>query len=165
MQQLQPPAVRLHQQKSPYLSSDLDSCTLVFVRHDTLKKPLQQPYDNPFKFTKRFNRHFTLYIKGKESIVSIDHLKLAYLESTKLTFQTPDFSPSTVSSTPSPYTVTFSWRHVRLPKLLINISPDYWGGSTCGSHVGRCSRKFKKEWTLIRVTSKCLMFLSCCIDF
>ena len=86
-------------------------------------------YSNiPFKITKRSNRHFTLYIKGKESIVSIDHLKLAYLESTEITFQTPDFSPSTVSSTPSPYTVTCSWRHVRLPTLLINISPDYWGG-------------------------------------
>ena len=29
MQQLQPPAVRSHQQKSPYVSSDLDSCTHV----------------------------------------------------------------------------------------------------------------------------------------
>ena len=30
MQHLQPPAVRLHQQKSSYVSSDLDSCTHVF---------------------------------------------------------------------------------------------------------------------------------------
>ena len=58
MQQLQPPAVRSHQQKSPYVSSDLDSCTHVFVRHDTVKRPLQQPYDGPFKVTKHCNKHF-----------------------------------------------------------------------------------------------------------
>ena len=108
MQQLQPPAVRSHQQKAPYVSSDLDSCTHVFVRHDVVKRSLQQPYDGPFKVTKCSNKHFTLNIKGKESIVYIDHLKLAYLESTKLTLQTPDFSPSTVSSTSSPHTVTRS---------------------------------------------------------
>ena len=122
MQQLQPLAVRLHQQKSPYVSSDLNSCTHVFVRHDTVKRPLQQPYDGPFKVTKHSNKHFTLDIKGKESIVFIDHFKPAYLEST---LQTPDFSPSTASSTPSPHTVTRSGRHVRLPKCLVNISPDY----------------------------------------
>ena len=32
MQQLQPPAVRSHQQMSPYVSSDLDSCTHVFCQ-------------------------------------------------------------------------------------------------------------------------------------
>ena len=49
MQQLQPPAVRSHHQNSPYMSSDLDSCTHVFVRHDAVKTPLQQPYDGPLK--------------------------------------------------------------------------------------------------------------------
>ena len=125
MQQLQPPAVRSHQQKSSYVSSDLDSCTHVFIRHDAVKKPLQQPYDGPFKVTEHSTKHFTLHIKGKESVVSIDHLKPAYLESTESTLQAPDISPSTVSSTPSPYTVTRSGRHVRLPKWLVNKSPDY----------------------------------------
>ena len=125
MQQLQPPAVRSHQQMSPYVSSDLDSCTHVFVRHDAVKRPLQQPYDSPFKVIKCSNKHFTLDIKGKESVVSIDCLKPAYLESTESTLQTPDFSPSTVSCTPSPPTVTLSGRNIRLPKWLVNIPPDY----------------------------------------
>ena len=81
MHQLQPPVVRSHQQKSTYVSKDLDSCTHVFVRHDAVKTPLQQPYDGPFKVIKRSNKHFTLEIKGKQSVVSIDHLKPAYLES------------------------------------------------------------------------------------
>ena len=72
MQHLQPPAVRSHQQKSTYVSSDLDSCTHVFVRNDAVKTPLQQPYDGPFKVIKRTNKHFTLEIKGKESTISID---------------------------------------------------------------------------------------------
>ena len=125
MQQLQSPAVRSHQQKSSYVSSDLDSCTHVFVRHDAVKMPLQQPYDGPFKVTKRSNKHFTLDIKGKESVVSIDRLKPAYLESSESTPQTFNPSPLTVPSTPSPHTVTCSGRHVRLPKWLVNISPDY----------------------------------------
>ena len=79
MQQLQSPDVRSHQQKSSYVSSDLDSCTHVFVRHDAVTKSLQQPYDGPFKVTKRSNKHFKLDIKGKESVVSIDRLKPAYV--------------------------------------------------------------------------------------
>lgn len=161
MQQLQPPAVRSHQQKSPYVSSDLDSCTHVFVRHDAVKRPLQQLYDSPFKVNKCSNKHFTLDIQGKESVVSIDRLKPAYLESKESTLQTPDISLSTVSSTPSPHTVTRSRRHVRLPKWLVNISPDY----TRGGYVSRYSRTFESEQTLIIEVSTCLVFLSSCIDF
>ena len=88
MQQLQFPAVRSHQQKSCYVSSELDSGTHVFVRHDAVKTPLQQPYNGTFKVTKCSNKHFTLDIKGKESVVSVDHLKLACLESSESTPQT-----------------------------------------------------------------------------
>ena len=105
MQHLQPPAVRSHQQKSTYVSSDLDSCTHVFVRNDAVKTPLQQPYDGPFKVIKRTNKHFTLEIKGKESTISIDRLKPAHLETSELTSQLPDISPATVTFS-SPHQVT-----------------------------------------------------------
>ena len=120
MQHLKPPAVRPHQQRSFYVSSDLDSCTRVFVRNDAVKTPLQHPYDGPFKVIKRTNKYFTLEIKGKESTVSIDRLKPAHLEATELAPQLPDISPST-SPVPSssPHQVTRSRRHVRWPKRLI----------------------------------------------
>jgi len=125
MQQLQPPVVRSHQQKASYVSKDLDSCTHVFVRRDAVKTPLQQPYDGPFKVTQRSNKHFTLDIKGKASVISIDRLKPAYLELSEPISQTLDITTSTVSTTPSPYTVTCSGRHVRLPQKLVHISPVY----------------------------------------
>ena len=93
MQQLQPPAVRSHQQKLPYVNSDLHSCTHVFVRHDTVKRPLQQPYDGPFKVNKHSNKQFTLDIQGKESVVY--RLKSAYLNQhfRHLKFLPPQFHP------------------------------------------------------------------------
>ena len=120
MQHLKPPAVRPHQQRSFYVSSDLDSCTRVFVHNDAVKTPLQHPYDGPFKVIKRTNKYFMLEIKGKESTVSIDRLKPAHLEATELAPQLPDISPST-SPVPSssPHQVTRSGRHVRWPKRLI----------------------------------------------
>ena len=117
MQQLQPPAVRSHQQKSPYVSSDLDSCTHVFVRHDAVTRPLQQPYDGPFKVTKCSNRHFTLDIKGKESVVSIDLLKPAYLESTKSTLQTPDFTLDNFMHLHHPLTQLMLWMTCQITKV------------------------------------------------
>ena len=108
IQQLQLPAVRSHQLKSSYVSSNLDSCTHVFVCHDAVKTPLQQPYDRPFKVIKHSSKYFTLDIRGKESFVCIDHLKPAYLEASELTPWSPVISPSLASSMFSPDKVTRS---------------------------------------------------------
>ena len=138
MQQLQPPAVRSHHQNSPYMSSDLNSCTHVFVWHDAVKTPLQQPYDGPFKVIKRSNKYFMLDIKGKESTVYIDRLKPAYLEASELTPQSPVIPPSSVSPTPPPDKVTRSGRHVRWPKRLVEESfTGSLGGALWRSHDNR----------------------------
>lgn len=44
---------------------DLSSCSHVFVRVDSVLKPLQQPYKGPFKVLKRKGRFFTLDINGQ----------------------------------------------------------------------------------------------------
>ena len=36
---------------------NLSTCTHVFMRHDTVRKPLQVPYDRPCKLLKRSNKH------------------------------------------------------------------------------------------------------------
>lgn len=119
MQQLKPPAVRSHTLKPCYVSHDLNSCTHVFVRHDAVKTPLQQPYDGPFKVIKRQDKHFTLEVKGKNSVVSIDRLKPAYLETSEPIPKPPDILPCTISPTSPPHKTTSSGRHVRWPKRLI----------------------------------------------
>ena len=48
MSKLHPPKTRPVNRPS-YVSDTLSTCTHVFVRRDTVKKPLQQPYNTPFK--------------------------------------------------------------------------------------------------------------------
>ena len=64
----------------PYVIEALSSASHVFVRHDAVKTPLQQPYDGPYKVFKRESKYFTLDIKGRLDIVSIDRLKPAHLD-------------------------------------------------------------------------------------
>ena len=79
MQQLQSPKVRQQTPRRAYISGDLKTCTHVFLHYDAVKKPLQPPYDGPYKVIKRRDKQFTLDVKGSESVVSIDRLKPAYV--------------------------------------------------------------------------------------
>ena len=80
MQQLQPSPVSVKHIKQSFVHNNLSTCTHVFIRHDAVEKLLQQLYDGPFKVLKRSGKHFTLEVKGKDSIVSIDRLKPAFLD-------------------------------------------------------------------------------------
>ena len=96
------------------------------MRNDAVKKPLQSPYDGPFKVLKRTDKHFTLDIAGKKTI-SLDRLKTAYMDDTPPftddTTATNDTKPQQSTST-TPVTtkttqrVTRSGRHVHWPKKL-----------------------------------------------
>ena len=144
MQQLRSPPVKVKRCKQSYISNDLTSCSHVFVRHDAVKKPLQQPYDGPFQVLKRSNKHFTLQIKGKESVISVDRLKPAYLDDqvddAGTIPQTIDVSPTTTSEATPIQRVTRSGRHIRWPKKLVT---DAFTGSLEESNVGvTCERTF-----------------------
>nr|CDS31407.1 gag pol polyprotein [Hymenolepis microstoma] len=66
---------------STHIPKDLSSCPFVFVRVDTVKRPLQPLYDGPYKVLQRKPKYFILDRKGSKDSVSIDRLKPAYLES------------------------------------------------------------------------------------
>ena len=126
MQQLQAPKVRQQTPRQAYISGDLKTCTHVFLRHDAVKKPLQPPYDGPYKVIKRRDKHFTLDVKGSESVVSIDRFKPAYLDEWTDVPTAPPTKPSSpVPSTlpfPPKATVTRSGRQVHWPKKYITYS-------------------------------------------
>jgi len=82
--------------KNSAVSSALSNCIHVFIHHDAVKKPLQQQYDGPFQVISRKDKHFTVEVKGKKEVVSIDHLKPAFLDSSSLL--QPDVSITPVSS-------------------------------------------------------------------
>ena len=37
------------QQRSSYVSDNLQTCTHAFIRHDAIRKPLQAPYEGPYE--------------------------------------------------------------------------------------------------------------------
>lgn len=63
-----------------YVCDDLTACTHVFLRRDSVRRPLQQPYDGPYQVLSRKGKCYDLDINGREDRVSIDSLKPAYLE-------------------------------------------------------------------------------------
>ena len=82
MQQLQATPTRAHTNRPAHISDNHSSSSHVFVRCDSVRKPLQQPYDGPFKILKRTDKHFTVDIKGRQEVISVDCLKPAHLEVT-----------------------------------------------------------------------------------
>ena len=80
MQSLRPTPPRKQDTKF-HLPSALATCKFVFVRHDAIRKPLQPPYDGPYKVLQRQDKHFVLEIAGTHKTISIDRLKVAHLDS------------------------------------------------------------------------------------
>ena len=52
----------------------------VFVRHDAIRKPLQAPYDGPYKVLECTDKYFIDDVKGKHDTISLDRLKPAHLD-------------------------------------------------------------------------------------
>ena len=79
MQQLRPVPPR-QQSPASHVPSNLSTCTHVFVRHDAVRKPLDPPYDGPYRVLCRQAKHFVLDIKGHQKTITLDRLKPAFLE-------------------------------------------------------------------------------------
>lgn len=82
MSSLRPTPASQHCRKSVFVHNDLATCSHVFVRRDSVRSSLQFPYDGPFQVLKRRRKFFTIHLNGKQTTVSIDRLKPAYLENT-----------------------------------------------------------------------------------
>ena len=102
MQQLKATPPRATSTRQTHVSNDLNDCTHVFVCHDAVWKPLQQPYDGPFKVIKQTDKHFTLKLNNREEVISIDRLKPAYIDSSIPSDSTTLPNPSTPSSSTTP---------------------------------------------------------------
>ena len=104
-----------------FVHPTLTTTTHVFVRRDSVKRPLQRPYDGPYKVLKRNDKFYTLDINGTHDTVSIDRLKPAYFESSSSTSTHSDSEVSThtpVSFQPPPTRTTRSGRRVKFPQRL-----------------------------------------------
>lgn len=102
---------RYQQRPSIYVPQDLKTSTYVFVRRDAVPKPLQQPYDGPFKVMKRRDKHFLLNLGDRTDTVSVDRLKPAHLATATNTRPSRHISASQPSAFPFSTTTHKFLRH------------------------------------------------------
>ena len=76
---IQPTPASRHGSPSIFIHPRLKDCAFVFLRHDGVKKPLQNPYDGPYKVLNKSEKTFIIEVNGRESTVSLDRLKPAFI--------------------------------------------------------------------------------------
>ncbi|GBM47168.1 hypothetical protein AVEN_271240-1 [Araneus ventricosus] len=76
---LRPVPTSNHSSSTFFVHPDLRTSSHVFVRCDTVGKSLEQPYQGPFKVISRNDKFFKISINKRQSTVSIDRLKPAYV--------------------------------------------------------------------------------------
>ncbi|CAG9571773.1 unnamed protein product [Danaus chrysippus] len=93
MATLAPAPQRSHENK-PFIFKDLETCTHVFVRNDSVRAPLTPPYDGPYEVLKKHEKYFKIKMPLRTAVVSLDRLKPAFT-----------FSDTTVSTSGATNTV------------------------------------------------------------
>lgn len=62
-----------------FVHPDLETCEYVFVRDDTVRRPLKAPYDGPFRVITRNKKVYQLQLSNRQTYISVDRLKPAYV--------------------------------------------------------------------------------------
>lgn len=79
IRKIKPQPIARHGTRKIFIFRELASSPYVFLRNDTVKSPLQPPYDGSCKVIQRRDKTFTIEISNKNTIVSIDRLKPAFV--------------------------------------------------------------------------------------
>ncbi|CAH4031530.1 unnamed protein product [Pieris brassicae] len=118
-----------HSNSRPYfVHPDLKDAEFVFIRDDSVRKPLKPPYDGPYRVIKRGPKVFVIQFPNRTASISIDRLKPAYvlpeLESQRNIepaplVQMPDVEPS-IEVEPKPVKKTRSGRVIKKPVRFAN---------------------------------------------
>ena len=116
---LKPPRNR-PQHRNAHVPKDLQTCTHVFIRRDAVRKPLQPPYDGPFKVISRSTKSFKVDLGNRTDTVSIDRLKPAHRDTTLPTATLPAATPTEPTEEPEVQR-TRSGRHVHFPARYVAI--------------------------------------------
>lgn len=118
MRALLPVPTRSSSQQDSHVDPALMENSHVFVRQDAVRKPLQQPYNGPFRIISRTKKHFTVDVNGRQQVISIDRLKPANILTrihTTIDNTLPCVDPSNKPVSYAETPVTRSGRRVRLP--------------------------------------------------
>ena len=112
MRALRPVPASRHRSETIFIHPELRETSHVFVRVDSVRKPLQQPYTGPYEVVKRTEKFFTLLINGHEKTVSLDRLKPAFF----CTDNEPD-----VTTTEKLHNIPVSTRSGRVSKPVVRF--------------------------------------------
>lgn len=107
MDTLKPIPTADHSKSPVFVHPALEKCTHVFVRNDAVKRPLQAPYDGPYRVLRRTPKTFTLMIRGRSCTINKDRLKPAFLENGDTFPLQPTASLGPNSSDPAPSAAPF----------------------------------------------------------
>ncbi|KAK2578545.1 hypothetical protein KPH14_012574 [Odynerus spinipes] len=114
MREVRPTPAGHHQKSKTFVYEPLHTCTHVFIRVDSLRKPLEPPYKGPYPVLERINEKvYKVKIKGNPQIVSVERLKPAFLE------RTPTLEENV--SEVQPPTRTYSIKKV---KFALDLRPE-----------------------------------------
>lgn len=84
--------------RTVFVHPDLKGCQKVFVRNDFVRKSLQPPYDGPYRVIKRLDKGFVVQFPNRQSLISIDRLKPAYVLNSESTGTDPGWSCSAANA-------------------------------------------------------------------
>ncbi|XP_026324450.1 uncharacterized protein LOC113233542 [Hyposmocoma kahamanoa] len=93
----------------------LRDCQQVFLRVDAVKKPLQPPYDGPYRVLRKKDKVFVLQLPDRQATVSIDRLKPAFTPADCTTDTVTAPAITKAPQSPARETTTRSGRAVRPP--------------------------------------------------
>ena len=71
---------RFPKNRPVYINNDLLKSSHIFVRTDSVKKPLESPYTGPFKVISRTDKNFITLKNGSRDTMSMDRCKPTYIE-------------------------------------------------------------------------------------
>ena len=94
MKEVGPAHTRSRQSSHEHLDKNLSTATHVFVRTDSVRKPLEPPYRGPYKVLQHNDKYFSILQERGPQNVSIDRLKTAYTDQ-NYPEQTPQQQQST----------------------------------------------------------------------
>ncbi|BHF64649.1 hypothetical protein SprV_0200765500 [Sparganum proliferum] len=119
----------LFRRSSPsYLEEDLATCSHVYLRCDRVHRPLEPPYDGPFRVLSRGTKTFRIQRDNREEVVSVDRFKAVAPDTP------PDepcgtlpFAPTPQDSIPPSRILPLPpspVRYLQLPPLTPTLSPQ-----------------------------------------
>lgn len=127
--QFKPQAITNHHNtnKRVFVHQDLHKCSHVFIRTDAVKKPLQAPYEGPYRVISRTDKVYTLQLSDRQANISIDRLKPAYILDENITVPSSDNSalPSnnTITVTKQNHITFTTPNHTTVTKQPVPVQP------------------------------------------